>query len=70
MENCDFAKINVRGARRFWGLQSVVERFAKDVTKIALARDQRKHEKDENLAPQSLRIALLCGEYNEFMNLQ
>ena len=40
------------------------------VTKIALARDQRKHEKDENLAPQSLRIALLCGEYNEFMNLQ
>ena len=28
------------------------------------------HEKDENLAPQSLRIALLWGKYNEFMNLQ
>ena len=35
------------------------------VTKIALARDQRNYENDENLAYESLKIMLLCEKYNE-----
>ena len=40
------------------------------VTKIALARDQRNYENDENLAYESLKIMLLCEEYKELSILQ